>query len=460
MLTVALLLLAFPGTASAAEMWVDPAGGSDRAAGTRAEPLRSVGEAWSRIPARRTLSAPVTLQLRAGTYPASAFPHYFESRWGSGERAPITFRSADGRGRAVLPNMNVYDVRGLTLDGVTLRSTGDVFHCERCVGVNILRSRLIGSRASTHENIKANQSRNMRVEDSLISGAEQNALDFVGVRSVRLRRNVFENAEDWCVYTKGGSSDVVVTDNVFRRCGTGGYLAGQGSGLQYMVAPFLHYEAVGVTVARNTFRDIVGAAFGVNGAYNALFVDNVAYRTGARSHLFEASAGGRTCDPGEDAVRCQPLVDAGAWGTAEQGDGIEIPNRHVYLVRNVFANPPSEPTQWQHLEVTGALRNPGNVPPPARGDTDLRLSANVIDNGPRDHPLGIGEDECPASFACAPERVLAGNRINAGRVSVEEAGGGRLRAVVPGGMPQAGVPAPRWTDRPAGEPALWPAWPR
>ena len=179
----------------------------------------------------------------------------------------------------------------------------------------------------------------MRVEDSLISGAEQNALDFVGVRSVRLRRNVFENAEDWCVYTKGGSSDVVVTDNVFRGCGTGGYLAGQGSGLQYMVAPFFHYEAVGVTVARNTFRDIVGAAFGVNGAYNALFVDNVAYRTGARSHLVEASAGGRTCDPGEDAVRCQPLVDAGAWGTAEQGDGIEIPNRHVYLVRNVFAKP-------------------------------------------------------------------------------------------------------------------------
>jgi hypothetical protein len=179
---------------------------------------------------------------------------------------------------------------------VTLHSTGDVFHCERCDGVSILRSRLLGSRASTHENIKVNQSRNIRVTDSLISGAEQNALDFVAVRGVRLRRNIFERAEDWCVYTKGGSSNVVVTDNVFRHCGTGGYLAGQGSGLQYMVAPFLHYEAVGVTVARNTFRDITGAAFGVNGAYNAMFADNVAYRTGRRSHLFEAQAGGRTCD--------------------------------------------------------------------------------------------------------------------------------------------------------------------
>lgn len=459
-LTLALALLAFPAAASAGEIWVDPSGGSDRAPGTRAQPVRSVDEAWQRIPARRALTAPVTLQLRAGTYPAAAFPQYFESRWGSGEDARITLRSADGRGRAVLPGMNVYDVRGLTLDGVTLRSSGDVFHCERCVGTNVLRSRLLGSRASSHENIKANQSRNFRVEDSLISGAEQNALDFVAVRSARLRRNVFERADDWCAYTKGGSSDVVVTDNVFRDCGTGGYLAGQGSGLQYMVAPFLHYEAVGVTVARNTFRDILGAAFGVNGAYNALFVDNVAYRTGRRSHLFEASAGGRTCDPGDDAVRCQPLVDAGAWGTAEQGDGIGIPNRHVYLVRNVFANPPDQPSYWQHLEVTGAIDNPGNVPPPARGDTDLRLTANVIDNGPRDHPLGIGEDDCPPPSACAPSRVRASNRINTGRVAVQEAGGGRLRAVVPGGMPRAGVPAPRWTDRPSGEPALWATWPR
>jgi len=208
MLLVALMVLAFPATASAREMWVDPGRGSDRAPGTRAQPLRSVDEAWSRIPARRALSAPVTLQLRAGTYPASAFPQYFESRWGSRASAQITLRSADGRGRAVLPSMNLYDVRGLTLDGVTLHSTGDVFHCERCDGVSILRSRLLGSRASTHENIKVNQSRNIRVTDSLISGAEQNALDFVAVRGVRLRRNIFERAEDWCVYTKGGSSNV------------------------------------------------------------------------------------------------------------------------------------------------------------------------------------------------------------------------------------------------------------
>lgn len=459
-ITLVLSLALFPATASARELWVDPARGSDRGPATSAAPLRTVNEAWRRIPARRELRSGVTVQLRAGSYPLSAFPEYFESRWGSLRRAQIRLRSADGPGRATLPRMNAFDVRGLVLDGVTLRSTGDVFHCERCVGVAIVRSRLIGSPASTHENIKVNQSRDFRVRDSLISGAEQNALDFVSVRGARLTGNTFERAQDWCAYTKGGSSNVTVTDNVFRECGTGGYLAGQGTGLQYMVGPFLHYEAVGTTVRRNTFRDIHGAAFGVNGAYNALFADNVAYRTGRSSHLFEAREGGRTCDPGDEAPRCRWLVRAGAWGTAEQGDGIGIPNRRVYVVRNVFANPSSRPSQWQHLEVTGRIDNPGNVPPPARGDTDLRFLGNVIDNGPRNHPLGIGDDDCPATSACAPSRVRAANRINAVRVGVQEAGGGRLRAVVPGGVPRAVEPPPRWSDRPAGEPALWSSWPR
>ncbi len=79
-ISLLLSLALFPGTASARELWVDPARGSDRAPGTSAAPLRTVNEAWRRIPARRELTTGVTVQLRAGSYPLSAFPEYFESR--------------------------------------------------------------------------------------------------------------------------------------------------------------------------------------------------------------------------------------------------------------------------------------------------------------------------------------------------------------------------------------------
>ena len=78
----------------------------------------------------------------------------------------------------------------------------------------------------------------------------------MSVRGARLTANTFQRAQDWCAYAKGGSSNVTLTDNVFRDCGTGGYLAGQGSELQYKVAPFLHYEAVGTTVRRKYVPEI------------------------------------------------------------------------------------------------------------------------------------------------------------------------------------------------------------
>jgi hypothetical protein len=456
-----LLLLALcPAAASARDLYVAP-NGSDGAPGTAARPLRTVTEAWRRVPAKP--KSAITIQLRAGTWTSGQVPEYWERRAGSLRRAPIRLRSADGRGRAVLPGMNVFRVSGLILDGVRLQSGGDVFHCELCSGLRIQSSDLIGSRAGSHENIKVNQSRDVAVRDSLVSGAEENTLDFVAVRDVRLTGNVFEKSGDWCAYTKGGSANVVVTGNVFRDCGTGGFTAGQGTGLQYMVAPFLHYEAVGVVVAGNTFRDIDGAAFGVNGAYDALFTRNVAYRTGARSHLFEAVAGSRSCDAGDDSRRCPAKVRAGAWGPARPGDdaAVSIPNRHVYVIGNVFANPADAPTRWQQFQVTGDLDRRGNVPANlARGDADLRIAGNVISNGPADHPLGLGDGNCPAASSCAPDKVGAENAINTLAVEVREAGGGRLTAVVGGTQPAAQVPAPVWTDRPRGEPALWRSWPR
>jgi len=72
------------GSPDVVEIWVDPAAGNDAQSGTTRElAVRTVSEAWRRIPMGTTLSQGVRLNLTAGTYPQSGVPHFWESRHGT-----------------------------------------------------------------------------------------------------------------------------------------------------------------------------------------------------------------------------------------------------------------------------------------------------------------------------------------------------------------------------------------
>jgi Right handed beta helix region len=231
-----LLLAAFAATAltcvsaapagAATRLWVDPVAGSDRAKGTqRKAPLRTLTAAWNRA------HGPARITILRGTLSPGAVPSYFEDKTGI---------RIDGRRRVRLPALNLFNVRGVTLAGVTVR--GDV-HCERCDGFTLRRVTIRGRRGSelVQEALKVNQSSRVLVEDSDISGASDNAVDLVAVDHAVLRRNRIHDAGDWCAYAKGGSAYVDVTANRIYDCGTGGFTAGQGTGFQFMVSPWLHY---------------------------------------------------------------------------------------------------------------------------------------------------------------------------------------------------------------------------
>jgi hypothetical protein len=71
-----------------------------------------------------------------------AVPHYWEARWGS-RAAPIIIAAEEGAGSvAITAPLNVFDVRHLHLVGLTIRSRGDPFHCERCI--NLLLRNVVG----------------------------------------------------------------------------------------------------------------------------------------------------------------------------------------------------------------------------------------------------------------------------------------------------------------------------
>ena len=393
------------------QIWVDPVAGNDgNSGGSRASAVRTLSEAWGRVPINVNLSTGFQINLTAGTYAESVVPNYWESRHGT-KSAPIVLKAIDGDGTARLPNMNVYDCRHLYLLGLDISSGGgDVLHLDSCSYVLLRDTTIRGvgdipSYAVPQESLKVNQSQYIYVEHCDISGAWDNAVDFVAVQYGHVVGSRIHRSGDWAMYAKGGSASLTVAGNEFYDAGTGGFTAGQGTGFEFMVAPWLQYEAYDITFTDNVVHDTQGAGFGVNGGFNILMARNTLYRVGSRSHVIEVGFGSRSCDGNQAA--CRSYLAQGGWGTAVVGGDEPIPNRNVFIYDNVVYNPDGYVSQWQQFAVA-MPRTPSvgsNIPSPARADTNLQIRGNWIWNGPADHPWGIEQAALAAD-------VLAGNAIN------------------------------------------------
>ncbi len=409
------------GTPVLVELWVDPQNGNDSNGGsTRADAVRSLTEAWSRIPSGTSLTGHgYRILLVRGDH--TDVPVYWESRYGTHEY-PILIQAADGKGTAGLPALNIFDCRYLYLIGLNIHSDGgDVFHCERCDHLLIRKSKISGSDPESfavQETLKINQSRYIYVERSDISGGWDNAVDLVAVQYGHFQKNKIHNAGDWCMYLKGGSAYFRVEANEYYDCGTGGFTAGQGTGFEFMETPWLHYEAYDIKFINNVIHHTFGAGMGVNGGYNILMAYNTLYRIGMNSHVFESVFGARGCDG--NTSECRLRLNAGGWGTTKRNNGSNeepIPDRNVFVYNNIFYNPDGVKSQWQHFAVPGPQRpsSGSNIPSPSRTDDNLQIRGNVIWNGPRNHPLGIeGSDAgCQNSNqACNERQLFNENSIN------------------------------------------------
>jgi hypothetical protein len=364
------------GTPVVRDLFVDGAHGKDANGGTsRADALRTLAEAWNRVPRDSELTGTgYRIQLAAGDYPEEALPNYMESRYGTAQ-FPIIIQSADApRSARLRGDLNVFDTRYLYVIGldITPEPAGDVFHCERCDHILIRDSKFDGGARAAHDMTKVNQSQYVFIEDSDLSGADDNTIDFVAVQYGHVVGNRISNAQDWCMYAKGGSAYLTIESNEIFGCGTGGFTAGQGTGFQFMTPPWIHYEAYDIKVINNVIHDTEGAGLGVNGGYDILLAYNTLHSVGTRSHMIEVVYGGRSCDgmPGDEGrERCQQYLDLGGWGTTVVDDGtngVPIPNRNVFIYDNLLDNPPGVVAS-QLFSVAGA--------------TNLQIRGNVIFNG-------------------------------------------------------------------------------
>jgi hypothetical protein len=452
-------------------VWVDPRHGSDHHSGrTRAAALRTLTEAWNRIPRHRTLRRGYLIKITPGTLGVAQVPNYLESRYGT-RTAPILIEPAGAAGSVSVAALNIFDTRYMYLVGLRISSAvGDSVHCERCDHFLLRDSWLHGATPASgavEEVVKFNQSRWVWVEGNDVSGATNNAVDLVAVEHASILTNRMHQAGDWCAYAKGGSAYVRVEGNDIYDCGVGGFTAGQGSGLQFMSAPWLGYEAYDVKVYDNVIHDVQGAALGVNGGFDVMMAYNTAYRVGSADHVIEVVAGHRSCDgqPGDpERVACGTYLARGAWGTTRVDDGenyVRIPNRHVYLYDNVVYNPPGYRSQYVQFDIdapyTGAPQDGSNVPTPTLFDDDLRIEGNLIWNGPADMPLGVGTDDgsgnqlgcADSNPTCNEAQLRADNAINRAVPGLVDPAAGRF-APAPGGVlahtPSRPIPSFAWSD--------------
>ena len=400
------------GTGKMRDIWVNPKTGSDNRSGsTRAAALKTLDAAWRKIPVNQTLKTGVRINLLRGEYPKNSLPNYLENRRGT-KWCPVIIRSADGPGTAVLRgDLNVYNCAYFYLLDFTVapRPSSDTLHFEKCDSILLRGLRLDGgkfvregqSTPVAHDNLKINQSKNIFVEDCEISGADDNALDFVAVQNGHIARNKIYNANDWVAYVQGGSANLFIEGNEIFGGGTGGFTAGQGTGFQWMIAPYLKYEAENITVRDNFIHDCAGAGLGVNGGLNITMQNNTLMRVGSRDHAVEFVFGARSCDgsASDDRSGCTTNLKKGGWGTTRIDDGenfVRIPNKNIFFQNNVILNDAKVRTSQLFTifgSYNGDAQNNSHAPRPAKADENLQIKNNVIWNQ-GETPLGIeGEND-------------------------------------------------------------------
>jgi hypothetical protein len=416
------------GSVSVTDYFVDPSSGNDSNNGlSRTSPKRTVSSIWNAIPQGSSLSTGYRINLLPGTYTTDHLPNYWENRQGTAT-APIILQSADGFGTVNLRrDINMANVSYFYLLGVEIKNQltdgfGDSFHGESCNHILLRGNSLNGAPNGlenagdiAHETIKFNQSQHIYIENNDIQGAGDNAIDWVSVHYGHIKANKIHNTQGWCLYAKGGSSYISIDGNFVYDCGEGGMTAGQGTGFEFMDSPWLRYEANYIKMTNNVVRDVVGAAFGVNGGFNILIAHNVAYRVGSRSHLVEFVYGLRSCDGNTSA--CAARRALGGWGPAQVGDSFVQPigNNNVIFANNIIYNPAGF-ISGQHFTIQGP-RTPtvSGIPSPQRTDTGLRIFSNIIWNGNSGTPVGIEDDSegCRNSNpTCNLAQINSDNTIN------------------------------------------------
>jgi hypothetical protein len=437
------------GTPVLTQIWVDPVNGSDQNNGTtRSQALASLETAWSLIPST-TMTTGYKISLVAGDYiyrdqaTNAIVGLYLDERHGT-YNCPIIIEAVDGalsvRLFSALDFRDIAYVYLMGLDFVTDPSSdggGNTVHFASGDHILLKNCRINGFDGTTRkpqETLKVNQVKYMYVENCDISGAFWFALDYVGVEYGHIQGCIIHDASEDCLLLKGGTAQIRIEDTIIHHADRFGFSAGQGAGFDFMVVPWLHYEAYDLKFINNIVYNSGYAGLAVLGGYNILIAYNTFYKvgidqTGDRT-LMSFNLGQRGCDGAEnDTCNVHHQLGGwspGPWSTPPLDYGVEvdcIPNKNVFVYDNIFYNPGSDSTIGGHLEIRAPYDGSDqladflhscNLPTPVLSDDNLQIQGNIIWNGSSNKFLGIDENSGgqDTNRTCNRAQLLHDNIIN------------------------------------------------
>lgn len=434
------------GTPVLSSLWVDPVAGDDARTGLSSnQALRTLSEAWARVPWQTPLaSTGYRIWLLPGDYADDDIPDWWESRYGT-TNCPVIIQSFAGRHKARLHGFpDVYDCSYLYFIDVDILTQlassggGNTLHLASCHHILVRGCTLNGSDGvenKAQETLKANQVQYLYVEECDISGAFWYPLDYMACEYGHIRGCVIHNGGEWCVLIKGGSSGFTVENNLIYGGATGGFVAGNGAGFEYLVSPWLHYDASNIRFVNNVIHDTGTVGMGVNGGYNILLAYNTLYKAGTNDHVIEVVQGVHSCDG--DVAACATRLAAGGWGST--GPDVPLPCRNVFIYNNLIYNPSGFASRYQHFWIGGPQQAPVgcNVTNPVCADVNLRIRGNLIWNGAPSLPLGVedpGNGGQPGNPTCNATQLRADNLINQVEPQLMDPEHGDFRAVPAGSV--------------------------
>ncbi|MBF0491776.1 MAG: thrombospondin type 3 repeat-containing protein [Deltaproteobacteria bacterium] len=411
------------GSPTLTTLYLSPTG-RDTNDGSSAAPLATVTEAFNRM---NLASTGYRILMAPGTYGAAAFPmggDWIPDIQGSAAH-PVILEASGGAGTVnITTPLNLYHIAYLYFINLDFRSSpggGNTIHIEQGDHI-LLRGSKIISDHSPQEALKVNQSQYIYFENGEVTGASNAVIDYVSVQYGHILNSIIHGSDNYCMYFKGGSAYLHFEGNEIYACAVGGFQAGNASGLDYLVSPWLHYEAYELKFINNVIHDSPGACFGVEGGFDILLAHNTCYNMGQNRQMIEVLLGGRPCfdSPGATGI-CQANINLGAWGVsyAFKGYGLAeydfIPDQNVFIYNNLFYNPSATNSSTKILEIADPnyIHHATMLPLPTRPDNNLQIRGNIFWNAGADLPLGIGTETCANSNStCNATQLAAENTIN------------------------------------------------